>query len=175
MYRDAQGAARPEERAGGAVRQTIEQAVRLEDVLGHRGGQLRSFDWVFSPRRADGTPAPMFDHASGAVDPVVARYWRDHYDIAHRIEADWPRLRNDFDGKLHVTVGSADSLYLDGSVRRLDATLRKLGGHADFTYVPGASHAMTEVYARDGDRTALWKQMTRAMLRIARPQGRAAG
>jgi pimeloyl-ACP methyl ester carboxylesterase len=170
MYRDAAGAPRPLERDHDTVRTTIEQAAKLETVLGHDGGQLQSFDWVFSPRRADGTPAALFDRESGAVDPVVVAYWRDHYDIGHRIETDWPRLKKDLDGKVHLTVGTADSYYLDGSAHRLEAAFRKVGGRADFTYVPNATHSMTEVYTRNGDRTALWKQMTQAMYAIARPQ-----
>lgn len=67
------------------------------------------------------------------------------------------------------TVGTADSHYLDGSVRRLEAVFRKVGGHADFTYVSGASHSMSEVYTRGGDRNGLWIEMTQAMLAIARP------
>jgi hypothetical protein len=171
LYHDVNGEPRPFERAGGKVQLTIEEAALLENVLGRDGGQLRSFEWVFSPRRVDGTPTPMFDRATGAVDPVVMAYWRRHYDIAYRIEHDWPRLRKHLDGKLHVSVGTADSHYLDGSVRRLDAALRKVGGQADFTYVPGATHSMNAVYTRGGDRNGLWVEMTRAMFAIARPSG----
>ncbi|WCT72252.1 alpha/beta hydrolase-fold protein [Sphingomonas naphthae] len=167
MYRDAQGAPRPLERGHGGVQTTIETSARLETILGHDGGQLRSFDWVFSPRRADGTPAFLFDRESGAVDPAVAAYWRDHFDIAHLIETQWPRLKPDLDGKIHVAVGTADSYYLDGAAHRLEAVIRKVGGRADFTFVPGASHSMGEVYARGEDRNALWKDMTRAMDAIA--------
>jgi pimeloyl-ACP methyl ester carboxylesterase len=170
MYRDAAGAPRPLERDHDKVRTTIEQAARLEIVLARDGGQLRSFDWAFSPRRADGTPAYMFDRASGAVDPGVVAYWRDHYDIGHLIQTDWPRLKKDLNGKLHLTVGTADSYYLDGSAHQLEAAFRKVGGRADFTYVPNATHSMSEVYARNGDPAALWKEMTDAMLVIARPQ-----
>ncbi|WP_238538969.1 esterase family protein [Novosphingobium sp. AP12] len=171
LYHDTSGAARPLERAGGKVRRTIEQQSRLEAVLGRDGGQFRSFEWVFSPRGADGTPVPMFDRITGAVDPAVVAYWRSHYDIAYRIERDWHRLRKDLDGKVHVSVGTADSNYLDGSVRRLEAAYDKVGGHADFTYVPGATHSMNQVYARDGDRNGLWVEMARAMFVIARPSG----
>jgi hypothetical protein len=149
---------------------TIEQAARLETVLGHDGGQIRSFDWAFSPRRADGTPASMFDRESGAVDPAVVGYWRDHYDIGHRIETDWPRLRKDLDGKLHLTVGTVDSYYLDGSARQLEAVFRKVGGRADFTFVPDATHSMAELYAREGDRNALYKDIAKAMYAVARPR-----
>jgi hypothetical protein len=171
MYRDTNGTPRPMQRENGKVLVTIEQAARLETVLGDRGGQLQSFDWVFSPRRADGTPAPLFDRESGAVDPAVAAYWRDHFDIGHRIETDWPRLKRNLDGKIHLTVGTADSYYLDGALHRLEAAFRKVGGRADITYVPGASHSMSEVYAKDGDHNSLWKTMTSEMVAVARPKG----
>ena len=169
MYRDANGAPRPIERDHDKVLGTIEQYARMETVLGHDGGQLRSFDWVFSPRRADGTPAFMFDRESGAVDPAVVAYWRDHYDIAHRIETDWPRLKRDLDGKIHLTIGTADSYYLDGSARRLEAAFRKVGARADFTFVPNATHGVANLYARNGDRVALYKDIANAMYAVARP------
>ena len=169
LYRNASGTARPLERADGKVRQTIGQQARLETVLGRDGGQLRSFEWVFSPRGRDGAPMPMFDRGTGAVDPIVMAYWRSHYDIAYRVEHDWHRLRKDLDGKVHIAVGTEDSHYLDGSVRRLEAAFKMVGGHADFTYVPGATHSMNQVYARNGDRNGLWIEMTRAMKAIARP------
>lgn len=169
MYRTADGAPRPLERDEGKVRMTIEQAAKVETVLGHDGGQLRSFEWTFSPRAPGGTPAPMFDRRTGAVDPRVASYWRENYDIGHRIETDWPRLKSDLDGKIHIAVGTADSYYLDGSVHRLEEAMRRVGAKADFTFVPDATHSMAEVYAGGGDRNALWKAMTRAMNAIARP------
>lgn len=175
MYRDAEGRPRPLERDEGKIVSTIEQSARLETVLGYEGGQLRSFDWTFSPRRADGTPAFMFDRESGAINPDVVAHWRARYDIGHRIEADWPRLRRHLDGKVHVTVGAVDSYYLDGAVHRLDAAFRKVGGRADFTFVPNATHSEAQVYARGQDRNALWKEMTSAMYDLARPRTPGAG
>lgn len=169
MYRDAGGAPRPLERYGTTVSMTIEQGGKLEAVLGHDGGQLQSFEWVFSPKRGDGTPAAMFDRVTGDIDPAVATYWREHYDLGHTIETNWPRLKKSLDGKLHVAVGTVDSYFLDGSVRRFEAAISAVGGRADFTYVPGASHSMSEVYAHGGDRNALWKEMTARMYSIARP------
>lgn len=169
IYHDGSGRPRPLERDHGRVLGTIEDAALLEGVLGNKGGQLRSLEWVFSPRRRDGTPAFLFDRGTGAVDPAVAAYWRAHYDIGHRIEADWPRLGKYLNGKIHVVVGTADSYYLDGPVRRLDAAFRKVGGRADFRYVPGATHSMAMLYAQDADRNALWKEMSRAMYAVARP------
>jgi enterochelin esterase-like enzyme/uncharacterized protein (DUF2141 family) len=169
LYHAADGKPRPLERDHDKVLGTIEEAGRLESVLGHSGGQLRSFEWVFSPRRPDGEPAFLFDRKTGTVDPTVAAYWRERYDIGHRIEVDWPHLGRHLDGKVHVVVGTADSYYLDGPVRGLDAAFRKVGGRADFRYVPGATHSMSMLYTKDGDRDALWKEMSRAMYAVARP------
>lgn len=172
MYRDANGAPRPLERDHDKVLTTIETLAKMEEVLGHDGGQLRSFDWVFSPRRADGMPAFLFDRETGAVNPSVAAYWREHFDIGHRIETEWPRLRHDLDGKVHLTVGTADSYYLDGSARRLETAFRKVGARADFTFVPNATHSLRDLYTRNGDRAALYKDMTSAMYALARPRAK---
>lgn len=172
VYRDASGNARPMERDHDKILGTIEQTVRLEEVLGHAGGQISSFDWVFSPRGEDGKPIPLFDRQSGVIDPDVAAYWRQNFDIGHRIESGWPILKHDLDGKVHVTVGELDSYYLDSAVRRLKAVFEKVGGKADFTFVPNANHGVNQVYTRGDDRNALWKQMARAMYAIARPARR---
>ena len=169
MYRDPGGATRPFQRDHGLVSMTVRQAAKLEAVSGHEGGQLRSFEWVFSPRRKDRSPAYLFDRETGAIEPSVAAYWRSHYDLARILRTSSPSLRKQLDGKVHIVVGSEDSYYLDGAVRRLDATFRAVGARGDFRYVPGASHKMSEVYAREGDRNALWKQITGEMYAIARP------
>lgn len=35
---------------------------------------------MFGPVGADGYYKPLYDKLTGAIDPDVARYWRDHYD-----------------------------------------------------------------------------------------------
>jgi hypothetical protein len=169
-YRDAAGAARPLIRTEGRMVATLEQFGRLEAVLGGYGGQFASFDWVFSPRGPDGRPLPLFDRASGAVDPAVAAYWRDHYDIAHRIERDWPAIRRDLDGKIHLIVGTADTFYLDGAAHRLQAVTDRLGLRASYTYRPGRTHF--DLLEQDGNRSALMRDITWAMYAIARPNVR---
>ena len=172
LYR-RDGAVVPAVREGGRVVASNEQFARLETVLGDYGGQFASFEWVFSPRGEDGRPMPLFDRPSGAVDPTVARYWREHYDIAHRIERDWPAIASDLDGKVHVIVGGADTFYLDAPARRLQAVLDRLGAHASFTYVPGRGHF--DLYARGQDREALTADIAWAMYAEARPGVRRPG
>ncbi len=170
MYHDATGAPRPLERDGDKVLTTIEQAAKLEAVLGHNGGQLRSFDWTFSPRGADGTPAFMFDRETGAVNPEVAAYWRDNYDIGHLIETDWPTLKtpsrrqDPSDRRRHRLL-----LSRRRSCTASKAPFARSAGRADFTFVPHANHGMAQVYAKGDDRAALWKDMARAIYAIARP------
>jgi hypothetical protein len=166
-YREPDGTETPLVRDHDRLIATLRQFARLEEVIGPYGGQFASFDWVFSPKGPDGRPLPMFDRASGAVDPAVAAYWRDHYDIARRIERDWPRLRRDLDGKIHLIVGTADTFYLDGPAQRLKAVLDRLGAHASFTFLPGRTHM--DLFRQPGDTMGLMRDISWEMYAVARP------
>ena len=71
MYRRADATPQPIIRMHGTVVATMEQMAHLEAVLGDYGGQIGSFEWVFSPRGPGGRPLPMFNRTTGAVDPKV--------------------------------------------------------------------------------------------------------
>lgn len=167
VYRKPDGTAWPLVRDKGQVLGTFEQFAKMERVLGPYGGQLASFEWVFSPRDKDGRPEPMFDRDTGDVDPQVVAYWRDHYDIAHRLQANWAALKPDLDGKIHLYVGTADTFYLDGAAHRLKAVLDGLGAHAEFRFIPDRTHF--DLYQAGDDRFALFKQISWAMYAVARP------
>ena len=166
-YHDAQGKPIPLVRDHGKLVATLEQFARMERVLGPYGGQFSSFNWVFSPKGPDGRPLPLFDFATGDVDPKVAAYWRDHYDIAHRIRSDWPALKPDLDGKIHLYVGTADTFYLDGSAHLLKQAFDSVGAHEDITFIPDKTHF--DLFERGGDRQALMKDIAWAMYAHARP------
>ena len=83
---------------------------------GRSGGQYDIWQAVFGPVGPDGYPAPIWDKVTGAVDPAVAAYWRDHYDLSHIIERDWASLAPKLAGKIHIYVGSADTYYLNDAV-----------------------------------------------------------
>jgi S-formylglutathione hydrolase FrmB len=168
MYRKADGSAWPLVRIDGKVVATVEQFAQLERVLGPYGGQLASFDWVFSPKGPSGAPVPMFDRVTGDVDPAVVAYWHDHYDLAHIVEAHWPELRPDLTGRIHLTVGTADTFYLDGAAHKFEAVLDRLGAEPHFTYLPGRSHM--NVYVVGQDQYALFDQISAEMYAIARPE-----
>lgn len=111
---------------------------RMETVLGH-GGQFRSFEAVFSPRGADGTPAPLWNRQSGSVDPAVAQAW-ERYDIRLVLERHWTTLGPRLAGKLHVFMGDQDTFYLDGAARLLQESLQTLGSDAVVELHPGKDH-----------------------------------
>ncbi len=167
VYHKADGTATPIMRANGKVVATFEQFSKIEAVLGPFGGQVSSFDWVFSPKGVDGAPEPMFDRATGAVHPEVVRYWHDHYDLAYDAEEHWAERRPLLKSRIHLFVGTADTFYLDGSAHLLDARLRKLGADAHFTYIPGRSHF--DLYNIGADRTGLFDQIGAEMYAVARP------
>jgi len=167
FYADAAGKPYPLIRDKGKVIATLADFARSEAVMGAYGGQIASFEWVFSPRGIDGRPVPLFDRATGRIDPAVAAYWRDNYDIANIIRRDWPALKPDLDGKIHLTVGTADTFYLDGPAHRLEAVMREIGAKTDFRYLPGKTHF--DLYQRGDDKEALLDDIAWEMYAIARP------
>jgi hypothetical protein len=167
IYFKPDGSTWPIARDKGKVLASSRDATLMEEALGEYGGQMRSFDWVFSPRGPDGRPMPMFDRATGAVDPVVAAYWRDHYDIAERLKTNWPTLKPDLDGKVHLIVGTADTFYLDGAAHRLEAVMKGLGAKTDFRYLEGRTHF--DLYVVGDDDRALLDQIAWEMYAVARP------
>jgi len=168
VFRKPDGTAYPLVRDHDKVMGTFEQFAKLESVLGSYGGQLASMEWVFSPRDPAGGPQPMFDRETGNVDPTVVAYWRDNYDIAHRTKRDWPKLKADLDGKIHLIVGTADTFYLDGSARKLKAVMDGLNAKTDFRFIPDKTHF--DLYKDGDDKLALLHQISWEMYSKARPK-----
>ena len=139
IFRDASGIRRPIARKGTRAILFYDNFSRMEDVIGD-GGQLHSFEAVFSPLGSDARPRPLWDRSSGAVDPETAKSW-EAYDIRLLLERHWDRLGPKLKGKLHVITGELDSFYLEGAVRLLKNSLRKLGSDADVEIVPGRDHS----------------------------------
>jgi S-formylglutathione hydrolase FrmB len=167
VYRKSDRTPWPLAQDKGEMLVSIEDFTRREVVLGEYGGQMTSFEWVFSPRAADGLPVPMFDRTTGAADTAVIAYWKEHYDVAERLRRHWPELRRDLDGKIHLTVGSADTFHLDGSAHRLEATMKGLGAKTDFRYVEGRGHF--DLYNVGDDPWGLYKSIAWEMYAQARP------
>ena len=70
-------------------------------MLGDRNRSGQQFDiWeaTYSPVDEDGYPKDLWDPATGAIDPTVAAYWREHYDLSYilpRLEIPWPEARRE--------------------------------------------------------------------------------
>jgi hypothetical protein len=167
VYRKPDGTPWPIFRDHGKVIATLEQFAHLEEVLGPYGGQMHSFDWVFSPKGKDGAPEPMFDWQTGAVHPDVVAYWRDHYDLAHIVETHWAERGAALKGRIHVFVGTADTFYLDGPAHKFEVVLKRLGADPHFTYIPDRTHF--DLYRVDKDPMGLFDQIGAEMYATARP------
>jgi S-formylglutathione hydrolase FrmB len=145
---------------------TLKQYAQQESVLGEYGGQMGSFNAVFSPKGPDGRPMPLFDVETGRVDPFVAKAW-EKYDISRVLRDNWSTLGPKLKGKLHIIVGTADTFHLDEPTRLLDAELKKLGSDAKIEYLEGKTHF--DLYQGGlGERIA-WE-----MYSVARPKAKKA-
>ncbi len=165
MYHRPDGSLYPIIRDNGKLLLTMQSFAHMEAVLGPYGGQLASFEWVFSPRAADGRPMQLFDRATGDIDPSVAQAWQK-YDIVHVLKANWPRLAPNLNGKIHVIVGTADTFYLDGPAHLLKAALDSLHAKAQITFLEGRTHF--DLYKVGDDRNGLYDQIAAEMYRTWR-------
>ena len=112
VFLDRDGKARPLGRQKGKVILWYKSFSDMEEVLG-RGGQLASFEAVFSDRGPDGRPKRLWDRKTGAIDPDVAKSW-EKYDIRLVLERNWQTLGPKLRGKLRVYMGEEDTFYLRG-------------------------------------------------------------
>jgi hypothetical protein len=138
MYVDREGNRRPLGRSQGRVLVWYDDFDRMEELLGP-GGQLHSFEAVFSPRGADGKPVRAWNRQTGVVDTRVTESWK-RYDIAHLLESEWATRGPKLKGKLHVIMGDEDTFYLEGATRRLQQALARVESDAVVELVPGKDH-----------------------------------
>ena len=139
----------------GHLQTTIEQAYRLELVLGTKsrsGGQWDIWQAVFSPVGPDGYPRPIWDKRSGVIDHEVAGFWKENYDLVDILRRQWEKgLGEKLVGKIHIYVGEADNYYLNNAVYLADDFLRNTtnppyGGSID--YEPRAEHCWNGDHTR---------------------------
>ena len=164
FYWKRDGSARFLIRFGGKDTITAQDFARWERVFGDYGGQLASFDAVFSPRGDGGRPMTMFDRDTGAIDPLVQKAW-ERFDISKLLKRNWPSLAPKLKGKIHVTVGTLDNIHLEESVYLLRDTMREVGSDAVFTFLEGRDHF--DLYGNKLDWGIAWE-----MYQVARPQAK---
>lgn len=139
VYRDAGNQLRPIARRGNQPILWFEPFAKMEQVLGP-GGQLRSFEAVFSPRGADGEPLKLYDWETGAINKEVAEAWKA-YDIRLVLESNWKQLAPELAGKIHVFMGDQDTFYLNGATQLLKQTLEQLDADAVVEIHQGKNHS----------------------------------
>ena len=113
----------------GHISATLRQNNYYELALGTKGRSGQQWDvWeaVFSPTGPDGYPKPIWDKVSGAIDPTVAEYWREHYDLSHIMQRDWAKLGPKLRGKVHIYCGDMDNYYLNNAVYLTEDMLKSL-------------------------------------------------
>jgi hypothetical protein len=138
FYTTEDGSRRPLGRKEDQIILYYREFVALETVLGD-GGQIHSFEAVFSPRGKDGKPLLVFDRATGLVNVDVAETWKK-YDIRYILENNWKTLGPKLEGKIHVYAGEVDNFYLERAVGLLKESMTKLGSDAVVEIVPGMGH-----------------------------------
>jgi len=103
----------------GHVGTMLEESNRLELVLGTKsrsGGQWDIWEATFSPIGPDGYPRRIWDKVTGDIDPEVAAFWKENYDLTAILQRDWATLGPKVAGKLHIYVGDMDNYYLNDAV-----------------------------------------------------------
>ncbi|MGE3182351.1 MAG: alpha/beta hydrolase-fold protein [Phycisphaerae bacterium] len=147
MFVDREGKERPISRPMGRGQLMTRSFGELEEILG-RGGQLQSFEAVFSPRGDDGQPQKLWDRKTGAIDSKVAEAWKK-YDIHLLLKQNWSEREPALRGKLHLFCGDQDTFYLDGAFMKLAAFLREISSDAHVEVVAGAGHSLPpQIFAK---------------------------
>jgi hypothetical protein len=106
---------------------TTKSVNQYELALGSHSRSGEQYDiWqaVYGPVGKDGYPQPIFNKETGDIDPTVAAYWKEHYDLSAILQRDWPTLGPKLRGKLRIYVGSADNYMLNDAVYLIEDFLK---------------------------------------------------
>lgn len=112
----------------GQIQNTMEESNHYELALGTKtrsGQQWDIWEAVYSPQGEDGYPKRIFDKMTGEIDPEVAAYWKENYDLRHILERDWATLGPKLQGKIHIYCGDMDNYYLNNAVYQMEEFLKK--------------------------------------------------
>ncbi len=113
----------------GHVSATLQNTNFYEFALGTKGRSGQQFDiWeaVYSPVGKDGYPERIWDKMTGEINPKVAEYWKENYDLTWIMKRDWPTLGPKLRGKIHLYCGDMDNFYLNNAVYLAEEMLKGL-------------------------------------------------
>ena len=133
----------------GRVRLTSEQRNHVELVkgtLGRSGDQLDIWSAVFGPIGANGYFDPLFSKRTGEINPAVALYWKENYDLLEYLKKNWSTLGPKLVDKLHIYTGTMDTYQLNYAVRQMDEWMKTTENpHYEgfFVYGVGEPHCYT--------------------------------
>jgi S-formylglutathione hydrolase FrmB len=136
----------------GNVEFTIRRECQMENVIGAgnswamSGQQWGAWNATYGPRGAGGQPVPLWDPKTGVIDKSVVQHWTK-YDLRLILEQNWKTIGPKLRGKIHISVGDADSYYLNNAVHMLDDFLKKADPPADarIVYGPGRGHCWSDL------------------------------
>ena len=135
IYHDDAGVAHAAVRSPAFGEPTWQEVADSEEPL--RVGWLASWEAIFSPRDKKGKPLPLFDRATGQVDPVVFKAWQK-YDLDAEVATLPVDQLFQIRPRLHVYVGDTDVYQRDGSVR----LMHTVGSDIDVHILPGDQDAI---------------------------------
>ncbi len=110
----------------GDISSTLRDENHLELVLGDKsrsGQQWDIWEATYSPQGEDGYPARIWDKETGDINPEIAAYWKENYDLKHILERDWDKLGDKLKGKIHIYCGDMDNYYLNNAVYSMEKFL----------------------------------------------------
>ena len=124
---------------------------RVEQVV-YRGGQIRSFDAVFSSRDFDGDIIRLVDSADGNINKEALPFFK-RYDLSYQIRNNWETYKNVVNNDIRISIGEQDNFYLNKAVHLFDDEMKKLEADVDIDYYPGDHFTVfTPQYKEDGQR-----------------------
>lgn len=128
---------------------TMKTIYQMENVV-YRGEQMHSFNAVFSKKGSNGMPQSICNSITGEIDPAVVSQW-EKYDISLYLRNNWEQIKSDLEGKVRVSVGTADNFLLNPAVTLLETEMKKLNSTFKFAYYPGDHFTVsTPEYRKNG-------------------------
>ncbi len=103
----------------GMPRFRMDQENWKEEVEGTRyrsGGQWAVWNAVFAPVAEDGYPKPVWDPWTGVIDPEVAQWAIEHYDITYYLKKNWETVGPKLVGKINIFCGRMDNWWIEQAV-----------------------------------------------------------